>query len=67
MPDLNGHQLLQQIRIKYPEREILAIALTAYASSSDRDYALRIGFEKYFSKPIEPEVLVRAIVSLVRG
>jgi PAS domain S-box-containing protein len=67
MPDLNGHELLQQIRIIYPERQILAIALTAYASSSDRDYSLRIGFEKYFSKPIEPEVLVRAIVSLVMG
>lgn len=66
MPGLNGHQLLQQIRNRYPERPIPAIALTAYASSSDRDYALRIGFEQYFSKPIEPEVLVRAIVSLVR-
>jgi PAS domain S-box-containing protein len=64
MPDLNGHELLQQIRMTYPEREILAIALTAYASSSDRDRALRIGFDKYFSKPIEPEVLVAAIVSL---
>jgi PAS domain S-box-containing protein len=67
MPDINGHQLLQQIRTRYPERQIPAIALTAYASSSDRDYALTIGFEQYFSKPIEPEVLVRAIVSLVRG
>jgi PAS domain S-box-containing protein len=66
MPDINGHQLLQQIRTRYSERQIPAIALTAYASSSDRDYALRIGFEQYFSKPIEPEVLVRAIVSLVR-
>jgi PAS domain S-box-containing protein len=65
MPDLNGHQLLQQIKSIYPERQILAIALTAYASSSDRDYALRIGFEKYFSKPIEPEILVQAIASLI--
>ncbi|MEN9870567.1 MAG: hypothetical protein RLZZ171_1555 [Cyanobacteriota bacterium] len=67
MPDINGHQLLQQIRTRYPERQIPAIALTAYASSSDRDYALRIGFEQYFSKPIEPEVFVQAIVSLVRN
>jgi PAS domain S-box-containing protein len=65
MPDLNGHELLQQIRTIYSERQIIAIALTAYASSSDRDYALRMGFEKYFSKPIEPEVLVKAIVSLL--
>ncbi|MFM2313754.1 MAG: hypothetical protein RLZZ04_3030 [Cyanobacteriota bacterium] len=65
MPDLNGYQLLQQIRRIYPERQIPAIALTAYSSSSDRDYALRIGFEKYFSKPIEPAALVQAIISLI--
>jgi PAS domain S-box-containing protein len=66
MPDMNGHELLQQIRKLYPDRPIPAIALTAYASSSDRDYSLRIGFERYFSKPVEPEVLVAEIVSLIR-
>jgi PAS domain S-box-containing protein len=67
MPDINGHELIQQIQTLYPERRIRAIALTAYASSSDRDYSLRIGFEQYFSKPIEPAVLVAAIVSLIKG
>jgi PAS domain S-box-containing protein len=65
MPDLNGHELIEQIQTLYPERRIRAIALTAYASSSDRDYSLRIGFEKYFSKPIDPEVLITAIVNLI--
>ncbi|MEN9869240.1 MAG: hypothetical protein RLZZ171_223, partial [Cyanobacteriota bacterium] len=66
MPDISGHELIQQIQTLYPERRIRAIALTAYASSSDRDYSLRIGFEQYFSKPIEPAVLVAAIVSLIQ-
>jgi CheY-like chemotaxis protein/two-component sensor histidine kinase len=66
MPDINGHELIQQIQILYPERQIRAIALTAYASSSDLDYSLRVGFEQYFSKPIEPAVLIAAIVSVVR-
>jgi hypothetical protein len=26
-----------------------------------------MGFEKYFSKPIEPEILVQAIVSLLKA
>lgn len=65
MPDINGHELIQQIQTLYPERRIRAIALTAYASSSDRDYSLRLGFEKYFSKPIDPEVLITAIVNLI--
>jgi CheY-like chemotaxis protein/anti-sigma regulatory factor (Ser/Thr protein kinase) len=67
MPDLNGYELLQQIRTIYRDRQIPAIALTAYASSSDRDYTLRMGFEQYFSKPIDPEILVQAIVSLIQN
>lgn len=65
MPDLNGYELLQQIRMLYPDRQIPAIALTAYTSSSDREYSMRIGFEKYFSKPIEPEALVQYIISSI--
>jgi PAS domain S-box-containing protein len=67
MPDMNGNELLQQIKTIYREREIMAIALTAYASSNDRDYSLRIGFDRYFSKPIEPNFLIRAITSLLQN
>ncbi|MGL5804785.1 MAG: response regulator [Xenococcaceae cyanobacterium] len=65
MPDLNGYQLLQQIRTLYPDRQIPAIALTAYTSSSDREYSMRIGFERCFSKPIEPEALVQYIIGSI--
>ncbi len=66
MPEMNGHELLQKIRTLHPDLKIPAIALTAYASSSDREYALRLGFEQYFSKPVEPEHLIQGIVSLIR-
>lgn len=67
MPEINGHELLQKIRTLHPNLKIPAIALTAYASSSDKEYALRLGFEQYFSKPVEPENLIRGIVNLIKN
>ncbi|HEY9692595.1 MAG TPA: PAS domain S-box protein [Oculatellaceae cyanobacterium] len=67
MPDLDGYMLIQQVRIfPAPNNEIKAIALTAYAGEMNQQQALKAGFHRHISKPIEPEVLVQAISSLVR-
>ena len=42
-----------------------AIALTGYATSKDRDRALAAGYQLHLAKPVEPEDLVAAIVSLI--
>lgn len=42
-----------------------AIALTAYAGEYDQQKALQAGFQLHLAKPVEPEVLVRAIARLV--
>lgn len=67
MPEMNGHELLKKIRTLHPNLKIPAIALTAYASSSDKEYALRLGFEQYCSKPVEPENLIQGIVNLIKN
>ncbi|MBF2027648.1 MAG: PAS domain S-box protein [Oscillatoriales cyanobacterium C42_A2020_001] len=67
MPDVDGYMLMRQIRALPPERggTIPAIALTAYAGDMDQRQALAIGFQQHVSKPVEPEVLIQAIVTLV--
>ncbi|MEH2137871.1 hybrid sensor histidine kinase/response regulator [Nostoc sp.] len=67
MPDMDGYTLIRQIRNQSPDRggEILAIALTAYAGEIDRQLALAAGFQQHISKPIEPEVLIQAILTIV--
>ena len=45
-------------------QQALAIALTAYASASDRSQALDAGFDAHLSKPILPLDLVMAISGL---
>jgi CheY-like chemotaxis protein len=44
---------------------IPAIALTGYATIKDRDLALSAGYQMHLAKPIEPDDLVAAILSLV--
>ncbi|NJR53026.1 MAG: response regulator [Leptolyngbyaceae cyanobacterium CSU_1_3] len=57
---------MQQIK-SYPEGQIPAIALTAYASATHRERSHLAGFQQHLTKPVDPEDLVAAILSLVRG
>ncbi|WP_292785727.1 PAS domain S-box protein [Nostoc sp. NMS9] len=67
MAEMDGYMLMQQIRSRPPNQggSIRAIALTAYAAEIDQQRALQVGFQTHITKPVEPEKLVRAIVSLV--
>ncbi|MCY7279275.1 MAG: response regulator, partial [Phormidesmis sp. CAN_BIN44] len=64
--DLNGYEMLQQIRSDFPQcDQIPAIALTAYATESDQQQALESGFKRHLAKPIDPEALVKTVASLL--
>lgn len=67
MPEVDGHTLLRQVRSLSPEQggQVPAIALTAYAGETDRQQAIAAGFQKHIAKPIEPDQLAVAIVSLL--
>jgi PAS domain S-box-containing protein len=66
MPEIDGYMLMEQIRKRSPEQGglIHAIALTAFAGEYDQRQALKVGFQKHISKPVEPEALVNAILEL---
>ncbi|MBN3926065.1 ATP-binding protein [Nostoc sp. NMS4] len=67
MPETNGYMLMRQVKALQANqvKQILAIALTAYAGEINQQQALESGFQKHLSKPVEPEELVRAIVTLI--
>lgn len=69
MPEIDGYALLQRVRdwaaIPAPEGSRfmpIAIALTAYASDVDQQKILKAGFQRHLAKPINPEVLIEAIM-----
>jgi len=63
MPGEDGYQLIAKVRALPAERggAIPAIALTAYASSQDRQRALSNGFQNHLAKPIEPVELAQVV------
>ncbi|MFB2895223.1 ATP-binding protein [Aerosakkonemataceae cyanobacterium BLCC-F50] len=63
MPEMNGYVLIRQVRTLPPEsnRDIPAIALTAYAGETNQNQALTSGFQVHLAKPIEPQQLLDAI------
>jgi PAS domain S-box-containing protein len=67
MPDMDGYMLMQQIRALPIEQggNIRAIALTAYAGDFNQQRAIEAGFQKHIAKPVEPELLIREVASLM--
>ncbi|MBE0650289.1 MAG: response regulator [Bacteroidales bacterium] len=59
MPDLNGFEVLKEIRKK--DTKIPIIAQTAYAMAADREECLEAGFNDYIAKPVHREVLFNLI------
>lgn len=68
MPGEDGYALIRQVRILEPKqgRNLPAVALTAYATESDRAKALDAGFQQHLPKPVEPDKLV-AVVAYLAG
>src|SRR5438093_5975979 len=63
MPEYNGYALISLIRAHDKElgRTTPVIALTAYTSPADEETALAAGFQKYMSKPFDPEEIIEEI------
>ena len=66
MPEEDGYSLVRKLRSLKTQNggKFRAIALTAYARDEDRDRAFAAGFDRHLPKPVPPDVLVEAIVSL---
>ena len=68
MPDVDGYDLIKQVRALQTEkgRTVAAIALTAYTRVEDRLNALRAGYDMHVPKPVELTELCAVAVSLTR-
>lgn len=59
MPDVNGIDILPQIRSLYPETPVLI--LTAHATLESAIEAVRKGAQDYLIKPIDPSVILARV------
>jgi PAS domain S-box-containing protein len=67
MPGEDGHQLLERIRSLPAQHggRTPAVALSAFSSAAEEQRALRVGFQTYVTKPVEPAELVGVVKELV--
>jgi hypothetical protein len=62
MPVMDGETATRLLRADGYDRPIFA--LTAHAMKSDRDRAMRLGFDDYLTKPIDRSQLIRRLADL---
>ncbi len=67
MPDEDGYSLIGRIREMPAEAggQIPALALSAFTSAESKQKAFNAGFDKYSTKPFEPDLLINDIEELV--
>lgn len=68
MPKTDGYMLMREVRSRSPQQggSVPAIALTAYAGEMNQQQALAAGFQMHISKPVDPDVLLKAIADLIK-
>ncbi len=69
MPDTSGFELLRQVKTDPNLRAIPFVLFTASTSDEgdeSREHALRLGAERYVTRPIEPASLLEVVDSLLQ-
>jgi signal transduction histidine kinase len=64
MPDVDGYQLLEQLRILPGLGDVPAIAISGYASEDDKERALAVGYLALVPKPVDVDLLFSLIHDL---
>ena len=65
MPGMDGMEAVNLLKADSTTRNIPVIALTGYAIKGDRERILAWGFDDYLSKPVDIDVLLDKIRSLL--
>ncbi len=62
MPDLDGLEVAQRMRVQHSAEQLPIVAITAHAMSGDREKSLAAGMNDHITKPIDPNQLMSMLV-----
>ncbi len=65
MPEMDGWEMLFELKQDRATLDIPVIALTAHAMKGDRDRAINAGFHNYLTKPLNPATFMSDVVKLL--
>jgi CheY-like chemotaxis protein len=67
LPQMDGIEIISQMRIDGKCKDIPVIALTAHAMIGDKERFIKAGFDDYMSKPIiDDALLIKMINNLIK-
>jgi len=64
MPEMNGYELAQAIRLLPGYETVPMVAVTGYSMFDDRSRSLTAGFSEHVTKPIDPRAFLELIEQL---
>jgi signal transduction histidine kinase len=67
MPEEDGYSLVRRLRALQTGRQMLAIAVTGYASKTDVEAAMNAGFDLHVPKPVDFHTFVPMVRRLANG
>ena len=65
LPGVDGLELTRRLKADPKYRDIVVVALTAYAMKGDAEKARAAGCDGYVTKPIDTEALARLVAELI--
>jgi two-component system, cell cycle response regulator DivK len=67
LPDGDGLELTRRLKAARETRDIIVLAVTAFAMKGDEDRALAAGCDGYIAKPIDTRALQRTVAEYLAG
>jgi CheY-like chemotaxis protein len=67
LPGISGLELTRSLKTDERTRDVIVVALTAYAMKGDEEKALAAGCDAYVSKPIDTDALLVLVADLLAG
>ncbi|MBS3995781.1 MAG: response regulator, partial [Hydrogenophaga sp.] len=61
MPGMDGHTVARRLREALPDHPMLLLAVTGWGQKKDKHEARAAGFDRHFTKPIDPNTLLAYI------
>jgi signal transduction histidine kinase/ActR/RegA family two-component response regulator len=65
MPDITGFEVARRIRQEPWGRDVLLVAMTGWGQAKDKERAKAAGFDRHFTKPLDPGELQRLLAGFV--
>lgn len=67
MPEMDGWQTLNALRSSAETAHIPVVAITSYDSVQVAEKVSEVGFDAYFSKPLNPREFMQTLTKLIEG